>query len=67
MEFVNSFMCEWCLKYCRCEAFNSILRTFNVFGNRQSPSKDIAHCFAVLEHLRFLGDGGSLDGKQKQV
>ena len=28
------------------------------------PSKDISNCFEVLEHLRFLGDDGSLDGKQ---
>ena len=31
-------------------------------GNRDSPSKDIAHIkFSVLENLRFLCDGGHHD------
>lgn len=42
----------------RYEAFNSNLRAQNVFGNRHSPSKDIAHKFAVLENLRFVCNGG---------
>ena len=51
----------------RCETFNSLIRTRNIFGNKQAPSRDIAHGFAVLEHLRFVCSGGSftMDGKQR--
>ena len=46
---------------CRYEAFNSLIRTKNIYGNRHSPSKDIAYNFAVLEHLRFICSGGYYD------
>ena len=51
----------------RCETFNSLVRTRNIFGNKQAPSRDIAQGFSVLEHLRFICAGGSftLDGKEK--
>lgn len=42
----------------RFEAFNSLIRAQNIFGNRHAPSKDIAHNFAALEHLRFICCGG---------
>ena len=38
----------------RCESFNSLIRGQNIHGNKQAPSRDIAHRFAVIEHLRFL-------------
>ena len=51
----------------RCETFNSLIRTRNIFGNKQAPSRDIAHGFAVLEHLRFVCSGGllSMDGRER--
>lgn len=48
----------------RYEAFNSVVRAQNIYGNRHSPSKDIAYNFAVLQHLRFLCSGGYCDGRQ---
>ena len=41
----------------RFEAFNSLIRTQNVFGNKQAPSRDIAITFAHIEHLRSLCSG----------
>ena len=41
-----------CIPY-SCESFNSYIRSHNIFGNKQAPSRDIAHRFAVLEHIRF--------------
>ena len=35
---------------CRCESFNSILRTYNIYANRGAPSRDIANSFAVMDH-----------------
>ena len=46
------------MSFCRYEAFNSIVRCQNIYGNWQSPSKDIAKNFATIENLRFLCDGG---------
>ena len=57
-----------CMLYSyRCETFNSLIRTRNIFGNKQAPSRDIAHGFAVLEHLRFVCSGGPLtkDGRER--
>lgn len=53
----------------RCETFNSLIRTRNIFGNKQAPSRDIAHGFAVLEHLRFVCSGGllTIDGRERLV
>ena len=42
----------------RFEAFNSLIRAQNIFGNRHALSKDISYNFAVLEHLRYLCSGG---------
>ena len=36
------------------------MRGQNVYGNRHSPSKDIANNFAVLEYLRFICAGEGL-------
>ena len=34
------------------KTFNSLIRTRNIFGNKQAPSRDIAQGFGILEHLR---------------
>ena len=52
------------LIYYRYEAFNSIFRAQNVHGNRQAPSKDIAHSFATIECRRCIAAGGYCDGAQ---
>ena len=44
--------------YCRCESFNGMIRAQNVYSNKLSPSRDIAHSFAVLGHLRYIISGG---------
>ena len=49
----------------RCEAFNSLLRTRNVFANRLAPSRDIARGFEVLENLRCLCGGSLNDGNKR--
>ena len=57
------------IEYNRYETFNSLIRTRNIFGNKQAPSRDIAQGFGVLEHLRFICAGGSFtfDGKERYV
>lgn len=42
----------------RCESFNSFVRLQNIFSNKQAPSRDIAKHFSVLEHLRYICQGG---------
>lgn len=49
----------------RCESFNSTVRLQNIFGNKQAPSRDIANHFAVVEHLRFICDGGNYNGNER--
>ena len=39
---------------CRFEAFNSFIRSQNVFANRRAPSRDIGHKLSIIEYLRFL-------------
>lgn len=53
------------LIYFRYEAFNGLVRTQNIFGNRHSPSKDIAHNFAVMQQLHFLCSGGIFNENQQ--
>ena len=48
----NNMLSCTCVPF-RCESFNSHIRSHNIFGNKQAPSRDIAHRFAVLEHIRF--------------
>ena len=36
------------------ESFNSQVRTFNIFSNRQAQSRDIAIHFSRLQDLRYL-------------
>ena len=46
--------------YCtcfRCESYNSVIRSRNVYSNRQAPSKDIATAFATQESIRFTFSG----------
>ena len=52
---------------CRCESFNSILRTYNIYANRGAPSRDIANSFAVMDHMRFICSGGVLNGSHRLV
>ena len=42
----------------RCESFNSRMRTYNIYGNKAAPSRDIAMSFAVAEHLKYMASGG---------
>lgn len=42
----------------RCETFNSYIRSQNIYGNKSSPSRDIAKKFAAIEQLRFICEGG---------
>eukprot|EP00731_Ephydatia_muelleri_P021864 Em0014g455a len=48
----------------RPESFNSNIRMQNIFGNKQAPSRDIAVHFAVIEHLRFVCEGGYYNDKE---
>ncbi|XP_019859712.1 PREDICTED: uncharacterized protein LOC109587945 [Amphimedon queenslandica] len=48
----------------RYESYNSLVRAQNIFGNRQSPSRDIATNFAVQQHLTFICSRGYFEGKQ---
>ena len=41
----------------RCESYNSLIRGWNIFGNKQSPSRDIARRFAIQESIRFHFSG----------
>lgn len=49
----------------RFESLNSRVRTFNVFSNRQAPSRDIAGHFSVLQHLRFLCHDGQMGPNER--
>ena len=51
----------------RPESFNSNIRMQNIFGNKQAPSRDIAVHFAVIEHLRFVCEGGYYNDKERFV
>ncbi len=42
---------------CRCEAFNSKMRNYNVYSNKAASSRDIALSFSVLEDIRLVCDG----------
>ena len=45
--------------YHRCENFNALMREQNTYANHQAPSRDVATRFAVLDHIRYLCEGGS--------
>ncbi len=49
---------------CKCESYLSLVRHWNVYSNRQAPSRDIADAFMKLEHLRFVCSGGLLDERR---
>lgn len=42
----------------RCEAFNTLLKNYNVHSNRMASSRDIATRFSRLENLRFICSAG---------
>ena len=44
----------------RCEAFNKVMREYNVHSNRMASSRDIATKFAKLEQLRLICSGQTL-------
>ena len=43
---------------CRCEAFNKVMKSYNVHSNRRACSRDIATRFAKVEHLQFMCSTG---------
>eukprot|EP00731_Ephydatia_muelleri_P011328 Em0006g222a len=47
----------------RCETYNSLIRSQNVYGNKMAPSKDIAHSFAVLNSIYFTFSGGIINSE----
>eukprot|EP00731_Ephydatia_muelleri_P015799 Em0009g223a len=49
----------------RCESFNSMVRLQNIFGNKLSPSRDIANHFACVEHIRFICEGGLFNNNEQ--
>eukprot|EP00731_Ephydatia_muelleri_P031910 Em0023g417a len=49
----------------RFESFNARVRAHNVYGNRRAPSRDIAHRFCVLQHLRYLCNKGDLSSGER--
>ena len=51
--------------YYRCESFNSLVRSQNIYSNRRSPSTDIATSFATLDYLQYIVSGGQF-GQLKQ-
>ena len=53
--------------YYRFESFNSHIRAHNIFGKRQSPSRDIATRFVILHNLRYICSGGYFNGQQYDI
>ena len=53
---------------CRCESFNGLMRTQNIYSNKHAPSRDIAHAFNIVQGLRFICKGGTtFPGGRKYV
>ena len=50
----------------RPESFNSNVRIQNIFGNKQAPSRDIDAHFSVIEHLRFVCEGGCYNDQMER-
>ena len=51
------------LNYCscyslRCEAFNKVMKSYNIHTNRHASSRDIAIRFAKVEHLQYICSTG---------
>ena len=53
---------KWTCVSHRCESLNSVLRAFNVYGNRQAPSRDIGRAFATLFVLQTLASSSASEG-----
>ena len=49
--FKTCFVLPWY----RCESFNSLVQLQN---NKLAPSRDIANHFAVVDHVRYICEGG---------
>ncbi len=47
---------------CRCESFNGLMRTQNVYSNRQAPSRDIA-LWSSFDN--YICAGGTYDGNKR--
>ncbi|KAL5488729.1 hypothetical protein EMCRGX_G017714 [Ephydatia muelleri] len=50
----------------RCESYNGVIRSHNIYANKHAPSKDIANSFAIQESIRFFCSGGHLDQSEMQ-
>ncbi|KAL5505895.1 hypothetical protein EMCRGX_G007436 [Ephydatia muelleri] len=50
----------------RCESYNDVIRSHNIYANKHAPSKDIANSFAIQESIRFFCSGGHLDLSEMQ-
>ena len=59
MCYVYVLISEMSICNYRCESLNSILRGFNVHGNRQAPSRDIGRAFATGTVLHALASSSS--------
>ena len=42
----------------RCEAFNKVMRQYNIHGNKNASSRDIAMKFTKIEQLRLIASEG---------
>ena len=54
--FYYAYICYFSFRF---ESFNLNVWNYNVHGNRLAPSRDIAMCFCILQHLRYICHGGS--------
>ena len=51
----------------RFESFNSKVWMFNIFSNRQAPSRDIASHFSWLQSLMHISQSNSFDGNKRYI
>ena len=42
-----------------------MVRVQNIFGNKLSPSRNVANHFACVEHIRFICEGGLFNNNEQ--